>query len=54
MACEKIAQPTQKQPIETKDFAHPYGFEVSRPVLPPRPRKTVLPVCMETKVPKAL
>lgn len=43
-ACEKKKQPRQKHTIDVKDLAHPYGFEVRCPVLPPKPIKMVFPV----------
>ena len=48
---EKKKQPMQKQAMEVRDLAQPYGFEVVLEVEGPRPTKIVLPVCMLTKVP---
>ena len=48
---EKKKQPMQKQAMDVKDLAQPYGFEVVSEVEGPRPRKIVFPVCMLTNVP---
>jgi len=42
--CENVKHPRQKHVREVRDLAQPYGLEVEWPVLPPRPRKMVLPV----------
>ena len=48
---EKQKQPVQKQAMDVKDLAQPYGMVVLRGPDGPRPMKIVFPVCMETKVP---